>query len=91
VGPTRLTQELRSKGIPEADIADALREAFRERDAKEVAEIAALRKLKALRGVAPEVARRRLGTFLIRQGFAVELVLAICRKHLPHAETSDEI
>ncbi len=91
VGPARLTRELRSKGIPEAEIAHALQEAFSERDVRDVAEAAALRKLKALKGLAPEVARRRLGAFLTRQGFAVELVLALCRKHFPSGETSEDI
>ncbi len=91
VGPARLTRELQSKGIADAEISAALREAFSERDAREVAESAALRKLKALHGLAPEVARRRLGTFLTRQGFAVETVLALCRKHFPSVGDSEDI
>ncbi len=91
VGPARLRRELRSKGIADAEISDALREAFGERDAGEVAEAAALRKLKALQGLAPEVARRRLGTFLTRRGFAVEVVLALCRKHFPRVNDFEDI
>ena len=91
VGPARLARELRSKGIAEAEISDALREAFDERDAREVAEAAAVRKLKTLQGLAPEVARRRLGAFLTRRGFSVEFVLALCRKHFPSvAEPMDD-
>lgn len=90
VGPARLARELRSKGIAETEISRALREAFGERDAREVAEAAAVRKLKALQGLAPEVARRRLGAFLIRRGFAVEVVLALCRKHFPDTDDPND-
>jgi len=91
VGPARLARELRSKGIAEPEISGVLREAFGERDAREVAETAAVRKAKTLRGLTPEVARRRLGAYLTRQGFAVEVVLALCRKHFPSlAEPMDD-
>ena len=83
MGPARLAQELHAKGIAEEQIAGALREAFAERDVREVAEAAALRKLRSLRNLTPEVARRRLAAHLTRQGFAAEVVLALCRKHLP--------
>lgn len=86
VGPVRLRRELRSKGIAETEISDALREAFGERDARDVAEAAALRKLKTLQGLAPEIALRRLGAFLTRQGFTAEVVLALCRKYIPTVE-----
>jgi hypothetical protein len=78
------------KGIAEAEISRAVREAFGERDAREVAGAAAARKLQTLRGVAPEVARRRLGAFLTRKGFAVEIVLALCRKYFPHGEDPND-
>jgi regulatory protein len=90
LGPARLARELRSKGIAEAEISRAVREAFGERDAREVAEAAAARKRQELRGVSPEVARRRLGAFLTRKGFAVEIVLALCRKHFPHGEDPND-
>ena len=90
VGPARLARELRSRGIAEREISGVLREAFGERDAREVAETAAVRKLKALQGLAPEIARRRLGAFLTRRGFAVEVVLALCRKHFPSVEGPED-
>lgn len=90
LGPVRLVRELRSKGIPEAEISRAVREAFGERDAREAAEAAAGRKVQELRGVPPEVARRRLGGFLTRKGFAVEIVLALCRKYFPHGEDPND-
>jgi regulatory protein len=86
LGPTRLAQELRAKGLAEGDIARALREAYTERGAREVAEAAALRKLPALQGLSPDVARRRLGGYLSRRGFAAEIILALCRKHFPHGD-----
>jgi regulatory protein len=83
LGPTRLAQELRAKGLAEGEIAGALREAYTERGAQEVAEAAAVRRLPALQGLPPDVARRRLAGYLRRRGFAVEIILALCRKHFP--------
>ncbi len=87
LGPTRLAQELRAKGLAEGDIAGALREAYTERGAREVAEAAAMRRLPALQGLPPDVARRRLAGYLSRRGFAAEIILALCRKHFPHGGT----
>lgn len=84
LGPTRLAQELRAKGIAERDIAGAVQEVYAERGAREVAEAAAMRRLPALQGLSPEVARRRLAGYLSRRGFAAEIILALCRKHFPH-------
>ena len=89
LGPMRLTQELRAKGIAEGDIAAALREAFTEREAREVAAAAALRRLPALQGLPPEAARRRLAGYLTRRGFAAEIILALCRKHFPPGDPAD--
>lgn len=86
LGPTRLAQELRAKGIAEGDITGALREAYTERGTREVAEAAAMRRLPALRGLSPDVARRRLAGYLSRRGFAAEIILALCRKHFPHGD-----
>ena len=91
VGPARLTRELRSKGIAEGVISDALREVFGQQDPGEIAEIAAMRKLKALQGLSPKVSRRRLGAFLTRQGFALDVVLALCRKHFPSVEDPENM
>ncbi len=79
-----MAQELRAKGLAEGDIAGALREAYTERGAREVAEAAAMRRLPALQGLPPDVARRRLAGYLSRRGFAAEIILALCRKHFPH-------
>lgn len=79
--PARLQRELRAKGVGEAEIAAALDEFLAQRTAREVAEEAAGRKLKALRGLDPAVARRRLVAHLYRQGFSSEIILALCRKY----------
>ena len=86
LGPVRLARELRARGIPEADIAGTLREVFAEREAREIAEAAARRRLPTLQGLPPDVARRRLAGYLTRRGFAAEIVLALCRKHFPHGD-----
>lgn len=83
LGPSRLARELRAKGVAEDAISAALTEVFAERGARELAEAAALRKLAALQGVPPAAARRRLAAHLTRRGFAVDIVLALCRKHFP--------
>ncbi len=90
VGPARLAGELRARGISEAEIRGALDEAYGDRNARQVAEAAALRKLPALQGLAPEVARRRLAAYLRRRGFSTEIILALCRKHLPHGDDLDD-
>ncbi|MBI4573313.1 MAG: regulatory protein RecX [candidate division NC10 bacterium] len=90
LGPARLANELRARGIADAEISNALDEAFAGTSAREVAEAAATRKLKGLRGLAQAVARRRLAAHLTRLGFAVEIVLALCRKHFPHGDESND-
>lgn len=81
LGPARLAAELRGKGVGEREIAAAL-EAQAGAEAPEAAAgRAAARKWRALRGLPPEVARRRLAAHLERQGFPVELVLKICRTY----------
>ncbi len=86
VGPERLAKELRARGIAEAEISNALDEALAGTSAREIAEAAAARKLKGLGGLSPTVARRRLAAHLTRLGFAVEIVLELCRKHFPHGD-----
>ncbi len=86
VGPARLADELRSRGVSELEISATLSELSAEQDIREVAEAAAARKLPRLRTLPPDVARRRLGAYLTRQGFAAEVVLALCRKYFPNEE-----
>ncbi|HSB72093.1 MAG TPA: regulatory protein RecX [Candidatus Methylomirabilis sp.] len=88
-GPARQAQELRAKGVGETEIAAALADLPVEGTIREVAEAAAVRKLKGLRGVDPSVARRRLAAHLERQGFPADAILVVCREHFP-GEAEDE-
>jgi regulatory protein len=90
LGPARLAKELRARGIPEREIRGALHEVFAEREAREVAEAAAVRKLATLTGLAPAVARRRLAGHLSRRGFADGIILDVCRKYFPDLEDPGE-
>jgi regulatory protein len=82
VGPARLARELRAKGIPEGQIATALRTLAEEWTPVEAAGEAVRRKLKALAGLPPAVARRRLAGYLERRGFSPEIIIAMCRRHI---------
>jgi regulatory protein len=82
VGPARLSRELRAKGIPEGQIAAALQALAEEWTPAEAAGEAARRKLKALAGLPPAVARRRLAGYLERRGFSPEIIIAMCRRHI---------
>lgn len=82
VGPARLARELRAKGIPDGQIAAALRTLAEEWTPAEAAGEAVRRKLKALAGLPPAVARRRLAGYLERRGFSPEIIIAMCRRHI---------
>ena len=83
--PARLARELRAKGVPDADIAAALRALHEAWDAAAAAAEVARRKLRTLQGLPPETARRRLAAHLERRGFTREIILATCRRQAPHA------
>lgn len=89
LGPTRLARELKAKGVGDAEVADALASLREERDVREVAAEAAARRLKGLRGLPPEVARRRLAAYLERRGFSAEVILGLCRQHFPRGANTD--
>lgn len=90
MAPSRLARELRAKGIGEAEISEALVDLSAEPTVREVAEVAAARKLRALHGLAPAIARRRLAAHLSRGGFAADVILALCRKCFPGTADPDE-
>jgi regulatory protein len=83
LGPGRLAQELRVKGVAEAEIAAALAALAAEEGPAASAARAAARKMRALAALPPEVARRRLAAHLARQGFSAEIVLQTCRTVVP--------
>jgi regulatory protein len=82
-GPARLARELRAKGIADAEICAAIDALAGEWDPAVSADAAARRKVQSLGGVPSVVARRRLAAHLERRGFSPEIIIAMCRKHLP--------
>jgi regulatory protein len=90
LGPARLARELRARGLGAAHVAGALAEAAAEADPRALAEAAAARRLKGLRGVPAAAARRRLAAFLARRGFATAVIIDVCRRHFPHLPDAGE-
>jgi regulatory protein len=90
IGPIRLTRELRAKGIADAEIAAALDALADEWDPAAAADAAARRKARSLAGLPPEVARRRLAGHLERRGFSPEIIVAMCRRHVPGGAASED-
>jgi regulatory protein len=83
LGPARVRQELRARGVGDAEITTALNELLAERSVRDVADEAAARRLQTLRGLPAAVARRRLAAYLERRGFARTVILAVCQSHFP--------
>ena len=73
-GPARLRQALQVRGLPPDVIAAAIAECFAETDEAAAAVAAGRRRLAALRGLAPAVARRRLAGHLSRRGYGAEAI-----------------
>jgi regulatory protein len=90
MGPNRLTRELRARGVAEADIAAAMAALADEWDPAAAADAAARRKARALAGLSPEIARRRLAGHLERRGFPPEIIVAMCRRHLPGGDAPED-
>lgn len=82
-GRARVRQDLRGRGVPEAAIAAALAETFADVDEAALARRVAARKVTALRGVPPPMARRRLAGHLERRGFPADLIAGILRELIP--------
>jgi len=89
LGPLRLSRELKAKGIPDGEIAAALDGLRQEREVAEVAAETAGRRMQSLRGLSPEVGRRRLAAYLERRGFPADLILRLCRTHFPRGTDPD--
>ena len=81
-GPARLARELRTRGVPEAEVSVVLGELAEERDMRGEAQAVAAKKLHALRGLPAAVIRRRLAAHLMRRGFTTDVILDLLR-HLP--------
>lgn len=82
-GPARLRQVLQARGLAPDVIAAAAAEAFAGTDEGAAAAAAGRRRLVALRGLAPALARRRLAGYLSRRGHGAEAIAHALRALLP--------
>ena len=84
-GIPRLVSELLSRGVSREVAERAAAAALEEEDVTEdeLLRVVAQRRLKAIRGLEPTVARRRLAGFLARRGFRPGAVRAMVRELLP--------
>lgn len=83
-----LAQELRRKGIDDQVARDALDEIDPD-DEREVARRLVQRKLRSMRGLAPEVATRRLVGMLARKGHSPGVAYAVVREELRTLDDPD--
>jgi regulatory protein len=88
-GPGRVRQVLAARGLPPGLVAEAAAEAFAERDEATAALAAGRRRLAGLRGLPPEVIRRRLAGHLSRGGYSAEAVAQALRALLGSAPGGD--
>ena len=75
IGPRRLKQELKAKGISEEIIEDNLREAQESYSETETIRQLVESRLSRLRNVDPRTAKRRVYGYLLRRGFSPEAVI----------------
>jgi len=73
-GAFLLRQELRHKGLSDAEVEQGLQAAFQEQSEAEVARALAVRRKKILASLPEEKAQKRLQDFLLRRGFSWEIV-----------------
>lgn len=79
MGSLRLKAELLAKGVDREIVEATLSSYGAEVDEKAAALALAAKRIKALRGLKPDSARRRLAGFLSRRGFAAEVVATALR------------
>ena len=84
-GMPRLVSELLSRGVDREIAERAIGVALADEDVteEELLRRVALRRLRSLRDVEPEVARRRLASFLDRRGFRTGAIRELVRELLP--------
>lgn len=80
MGQARLRAELTAKGVDRGIIDAILSKYGSEFDEKSSALALARKKLRALKGLEPEVARRRLAGFLSRRGFTAGTVSLVLKE-----------
>ncbi len=76
-GAFMLRQELRQKGLADAEIEQGLQAAFQDQSEAEVARALASRRKQSLATLPEEKARKRLQDFLLRRGFGWDVVSAL--------------
>lgn len=74
MGRARLRQELKTKGLRDEDIEEALKEVYAETDELQLALMASERKLQGFKGLEPEKRRQKLFRFLKRRGFPPQTI-----------------
>lgn len=89
-----LAQELRAKGVA-PDVAQAALADLDGEEERRTAQALVARRLHSMRGVGPDVQRRRLAGMLARKGYPAGLALAVVTEALgaaggPEAEPFDE-
>ncbi len=84
-GAVALRQELYQKGVDESAIEEALAEYNEEEAAARAAETAR----RKLRGLPPDVFRRRLTDYLLRRGFSYGVVRAVVQQALADAHSEE--
>ena len=77
LGPRRLVQELKFKGIEKQVIENNLREAKESYNELEIARELAAGRLNRLRGLDFQIAKRRVYGYLLRRGFSPEIVMDV--------------
>ena len=89
-GPVRLREELFKKGVAREVINQTLRATLSAHDEEQLAFQVARARLRLYRGVAPEVAYRRLAGVLHRRGFSPGVVAHVLREVLGHPQHTRE-
>jgi regulatory protein len=84
VGPRRLKEELRHKGMTKEIVETTVREIFQEVDEEEIARAGAAKRLKSLGHLSAPVALRRLAAYLLRQGFSPDTVQRVVTTLVDH-------
>ena len=74
MGSLRLRLELKAKGLVEADIDDAIREAAKDTDEYELAKPIAAKRLRLMGGIDKLKRKKRVWDFLMRRGFTYDVV-----------------
>ncbi len=74
IGPRRLIQELKLKGIEKQVIENNLREAEESYSESDTVRELAVNKFSRLKNIDPQVAKRRIYGYLVRRGFSPDAV-----------------